>query len=143
MSIQFFNADVTYRLAHKTALRGWIEAVIKKEGYSLEELTIIFCSDEYLYKMNVEYLKHDTYTDIITFDLSSVKSNINGELYISIDRIKENSKANSVTIANELYRVIIHGTLHLCGYKDKSPQSKKLMTTKEDESLKRLKKYLD
>jgi probable rRNA maturation factor len=142
MSIQFFNADVAYRLAQKTALRSWIESVIKKEGYSLEELTIIFCSDEYLYKMNVEYLKHDTYTDIITFDLSSVKHSINGELYISIDRVKENAKANSVTISNELHRVIIHGTLHLCGYKDKSPQSKKLMTTKEDESLKRLSKYL-
>jgi rRNA maturation RNase YbeY len=142
MSIQFFNADVEYRLANKTALRGWIEAVIKKEGYSLEELTIIFCSDEYLYKMNVEYLKHDTYTDIITFDLSSVKSSINGELYISIDRIKENAKTNSVTISNELHRVIIHGTLHLCGYKDKSPQSKKQMTAKENESLKRLQKHL-
>lgn len=142
MSIQFFNADVTYRLANKTALRSWIEAIIKKEGYSLEELTIIFCSDEYLYKMNVEYLKHDTYTDIITFDLSSVKNIINGELYISIDRIKENAKTNSVTISNELHRVIIHGTLHLCGYKDKSPQSKKQMTNKENESLKRLQKYL-
>jgi rRNA maturation RNase YbeY len=143
MSIQFFNADVAYTVTNKTILRSWISSVIKKEGYSLDELTIIFCSDEYLYKMNVEYLKHDTYTDIITFDLSAVKKQINGELYISIDRVRENAKANLVPISNELHRVIIHGTLHLCGYKDKSPQSKKLMTARENESLKRLQKYFN
>lgn len=143
MSIQFFNADVAYTVTNKTILRSWISSVIKKEGYSLDELTIIFCSDEYLYKMNVEYLKHDTYTDIITFDLSAVKKQINGELYISIDRVRENAKTNLVPISNELHRVIIHGTLHLCGYKDKSRQSKKLMTARENESLKRLQKYFN
>jgi rRNA maturation RNase YbeY len=140
MSIQFFNADVAYTVKNKTILRSWISAVIKKEGYSLDDLSIIFCSDEYLYKMNVEYLKHDTYTDIITFDLSTVKKQINGELYISIDRVRENAKSNLVPISNELHRVMIHGTLHLCGYKDKSPQSKKLMTSRENESLKLLQK---
>ena len=140
MSIQFFNADVAYTVKNKTILRSWISAVIKKEGYSLDNLSIIFCSDEYLYKMNVEYLKHDTYTDIITFDLSTVKKQINGELYISIDRVRENAKSNLVPISNELHRVMIHGTLHLCGYKDKSPQSKKLMTSRENESLKLLQK---
>jgi probable rRNA maturation factor len=141
MSIQFFNADVAYNVKNKTILRSWISSVIKDEGYSLDELTIIFCSDEYLYKMNVEYLKHDTYTDIITFDLSAFKKQINGELYISIDRVRENAKANLVPISNELHRVMIHGTLHLCGYKDKSPQSKKAMTAQENESLKGLRKY--
>jgi probable rRNA maturation factor len=140
MSIQFFNADVAYTVKNKTILRSWISAVIRKEGYSLDDLSIIFCSDEYLYKMNVEYLKHDTYTDIITFDLSTVKKQINGELYISIDRVRENAKSNLVPISNELHRVMIHGTLHLCGYKDKSPQSKKLMTSRENESLKLLQK---
>jgi len=140
MSIQFFNADVAYTVKNKTILRSWISAVIRKEGYSLDDLSIIFCSDEYLYKMNVEYLKHDTYTDIITFDLSTVKKQINGELYISIDRVRENAKSNLVPISNELHRVMIHGTLHLCGYKDKSLQSKKLMTSRENESLKLLQK---
>jgi rRNA maturation RNase YbeY len=140
MSIQFFNADVAYTVKNKTILRSWISAVIRKEGYSLDDLSIIFCSDEYLYKMNFEYLKHDTYTDIITFDLSTVKKQINGELYISIDRVRENAKSNLVPISNELHRVMIHGTLHLCGYKDKSPQSKKLMTSRENESLKLLQK---
>lgn len=107
-------------LPNRRQLKRFIPTIFLKEGKSLESLTIIFCSDEYLLEMNKKHLKHDFYTDIITFDLSdSKKSAIIGELYISIDRVKENASSNNVTFYDELIRVIFHGALHLCGYKDK------------------------
>jgi probable rRNA maturation factor len=131
-SISFFNADVSYVLRSKIGIRLWLSDVIKKEGFQLGELSIILCSDEYLFKMNVQYLKHITYTDIITFDQSESKSEVSGELYLSIDRIKDNAKALNINLINELHRVIVHGTLHLCGYGDKDPKSKSKMTSKEN-----------
>lgn len=131
-SISFFNADVSYVLRSKNGIRLWLSDVIKKEGFQLGELSIILCSDEYLFKMNVQYLKHITYTDIITFDQSESKSEVSGELYLSIDRIKDNAKALNINLINELHRVIVHGTLHLCGYGDKDPKSKSKMTSKEN-----------
>ena len=134
-AIQFFEEDITYKLKNKTAVRKWITDTIVAEGFKLAELTYVFCSDEYLLQINQQYLDHDTYTDIITFDNSEEHSTIAGDIFISIERIKENAAKFAVTETQELHRVIIHGALHLLGYKDKSVSDKKKMTLKEDHYL--------
>lgn len=134
--INFFAEDTTFNPDKKTLLRKWIKGTIEDEGYQLAELNYIFCSDTYLIEINRQYLNHDTYTDIITFDNSEVEKEITGDIFISIERIRENAKKFKVPVADELHRVMIHGTLHLLGYKDKGTESKKLMTQMED-------KYLD
>ena len=101
----------------------------------LESLSIVFCSDEYLLHINKEYLKHDYYTDIITFDYSVTPRTIVGEMYISVTRVKDNAKSFGTTFQRELYRVIFHGLLHLCGYKDKTPASSNEMRRKEEHYL--------
>ncbi|MDB5006117.1 MAG: rRNA maturation RNase YbeY [Mucilaginibacter sp.] len=131
-SIEFFEEDITYKLKNKTAVRQWITDTILAEGFKLKELTYIFCSDNYLLQINQQYLNHDTYTDIITFDNSELEKVIIGDIFISIDRIRENSLKFNITEASELHRVIIHGALHLLGYKDKALKDKKKMTLKED-----------
>jgi probable rRNA maturation factor len=131
-AIQFFEEDIAYTLKQKTAIRQWVTDTIIAEGYKLKELTYIFCSDSYLLQINQQYLNHDTYTDIITFDNSDIAKTIIGDIFISIDRIRENAGKFSHTVADELHRVIIHGALHLLGYKDKTPADKKKMTLKED-----------
>lgn len=136
--INFFTEDNTYTLKHKTVIRKWIEATIVAEGYKLEELNFILCSDDYLLRINQDFLQHDDYTDVITFDNSEELKMIVGDIFISIDRIKENAKNFGTTTLHELCRVIIHGTLHLLGYKDKTKQAKTLMTSKEDFYLERL-----
>lgn len=133
--ITFFTESVTYTLKHKTKVRNWITSTIEKEGYALQELNFIFCSDDYLLEINQQYLNHDTYTDIITFDNSEEQGQIVSDIFISIDRIKENAKEYQKTIFDELCRIMIHGTLHLLGYKDKTKSDKALMTQKEDEYL--------
>ncbi|WP_374948490.1 rRNA maturation RNase YbeY [Mucilaginibacter sp.] len=134
-AITFHEEDIAYKLNNKTAVRKWITDTIVNEGFDLEELTYVFCSDEYLLQINRQYLDHDTYTDIITFDNSDVKGLIIGDIFISIERVKENAVKFGVTTGHELNRVMIHGALHLLGYKDKSPADKKKMTLKEDEYL--------
>lgn len=141
MNIEFFNTKTRYTIKSKMELSLWLVATAKNEGYKIDSLNIIICSDEYLYKMNMQFLKHDTYTDIITFDQSTVQSFINAELYISIDRIRDNAKLQKSTIVNELHRVIVHGLLHVCGYKDKKPTDKAVMSEKEDFYLS-LRKFL-
>jgi len=131
-AIQFFEEDIAYKLKQKTAIRAWITETIQAEGYKLKELTYVFCSDSYLLQINQQYLNHDTYTDIITFDNSDIAQAIVGDIFISIDRIRENAIKFSHSEADELHRVIIHGALHLLGYKDKTPVDKKKMTLKED-----------
>ena len=131
-SINFFEEDITYKLKHKTALRQWISQTIQAEGFKLKELTYIFCSDSYLLQINQQYLNHDTYTDIITFDNSDMQKVVLGDIFISIDRIRENATKFNITETTELHRVIIHGALHLLGYKDKTPVTKQKMTLKED-----------
>jgi len=131
-AIHFFEEDIAYKLKQKSAVRSWITETIQAEGYKLKELTYIFCSDNYLLQINQQYLDHDTYTDIVTFDNSDIAQTISGDIFISIDRIRENAAKFGVTEADELHRVIIHGALHLLGYKDKSPADKKKMTLKED-----------
>ena len=131
-AIQFFEEDIQFKLKNKTQVKQWINATILAEGYKLKELTYIFCSDPYLLQINQQYLDHDTYTDIVTFDNSEVKNVVVGDIFISIDRIRENARKYAVTESQELHRVIIHGVLHLLGYKDKSADDKEKMTQKED-----------
>lgn len=131
-AINFFEEDIAYKLKNKTAVRKWITDTIKEEGYQLSELNYIFCSDEYLLQINRQYLDHDTYTDIVTFDNSEKPGFIVSDIFISIERIRENAEKFNVTETQELHRVLIHGALHLLGYKDKSAADKKKMTAKED-----------
>ena len=134
-SINFFEEDIRFKLKDKTKVKTWVKATIEAEGYKLQELNYIFCSDEYLLDINRQYLDHDTYTDIITFDNSEKEKVITGDIFISIDRVRENAEKFSSGELNELHRVIIHGALHLLGYKDKTAESKKNMTSKEDQYL--------
>lgn len=136
--INFFTEDITYTLKQKTIIKKWIEATINEEGYKLQELNFILCSDEYLLRINQDFLQHDDYTDVITFDNSEELKTIVGDIFISIDRIKENAANFKSATLNELCRVIIHGTLHLLGYKDKTKKAKTLMTEKEDFYLAKL-----
>ena len=132
LPIHFFSEDISYTLKHKGLLRTWIKNTIIEEGFKLRELNFIFCSDNYLLSMNQEYLKHDTLTDIITFDNSELKKEIIGDIFISLERIQENAQSFKVKTEDELHRVMIHGTLHLLGYADKGKEAKALMTDKED-----------
>ena len=134
-NINFFTEDLSFTLKRKTNIRQWILDTIVAEGYALEELNFIFCSDEYLLVMNKQYLDHDTYTDVITFDNSEALKTIVGDIFISIDRIRENAADFKRPFANELCRVMIHGTLHLLGYPDKTKAAKSIMTSKEDHYL--------
>lgn len=134
-TINFFIEEVKYKLNNKLILKKWIKESIKAEGYVLDELNFILCSDDYLLKINQEYLNHDTYTDVITFDNSEVLRTITGDIFISIDRILDNALKYGHQTADELHRVMIHGTLHLLGYKDKGKSAKELMTNKEDHYL--------
>ena len=129
--IHFHNADTSYVLKNKRSISSWIRLVIKEEEKQLEEISYVFCSDDYLLKINQEHLNHNTYTDIITFDYTEGEV-ISSEIYISVDRVKENAKNLSITAPDEMHRIIIHGVLHLCGYQDKSEQLAKEMRSKED-----------
>ena len=130
--VHFFTEDTAYRLHQKIAVRQWIQAAIREEGYKPGEISIILCSDAQLLDINKQYLQHDTYTDIVTFDNSEQAEMIAGDIFISIDRVRENAAAFGVTEKDELHRVMIHGILHLCGYGDKGKQEKTRMTEKED-----------
>lgn len=130
--INFFNEDIQFTLKNKIQIRKWIRKSIENEGFKLGELNFIFCSDGYLLQINQEYLKHDTYTDIITFDNSELSEIISGDIFISIDRIIENAEKFQINFDNELHRVMIHGILHLMGYPDKKREEKVIMTSKED-----------
>lgn len=141
MNIEFFRAEARYAVNRKAQLVLWLSATAKKEGFKIDSLNIILCSDQYLYKLNMQFLKHDTYTDIMTFDQSTAAGLINAEMYISIDRIRENARTLKSTVANELHRVMVHGLLHVCGYKDKKPTDKVVMSSKEDFYLS-LRKFL-
>ncbi len=133
--VHFFSEDLVFTLKQKTHVRNWIKSTITEEGFKLAELNYIFCSDPYLLTINQQYLNHDTFTDIITFDNSEVEKEITGDIFISIDRIRENAVKFKVPFEDELHRVIIHGTLHLLGYPDKTKAAKAIMTQKEDEYL--------
>jgi probable rRNA maturation factor len=135
MKITFFNEDVSFKLSSPNKVRRWIKEVIQLEKQTLSEISYIFCSDDYLHNMNVQYLNHDTLTDIITFDNSEEEDQIEGDIFISVDRVKENATQLNLPFDTELHRVMIHGILHLCGYKDKTTPEKELMRKKEDACL--------
>ena len=126
----FHNADKVLTITGKTEIKEYIPQIFKKERVGLARLDYIFCSDDYLLDINQRHLNHDYYTDIITFDLSETAS-VTGEIYISLDRVKENSVQLGTGFRQELLRVIFHGALHLCGYKDKSRNEKVEMREKE------------
>ena len=129
--IQFCKEDITFSLKEKLKHKAWLNEVAKQEGKKILELTYVFCSDEYLLQINQEYLNHDTLTDIVTFDNSEDPKKIEGDIFISIERVKENGNKLG-TSETELKRVMVHGLLHLLGYKDKKKEDKTLMTEKED-----------
>jgi len=130
--VQFYFLDRNPSLRERTRLKLFIEKLFRHEKKRLANLSYIFCSDEHLLTINKDFLKHDFYTDIITFDLSSSKKEIEGEIYLSVDRVKDNAKQLGVSFKEELHRVIFHGALHLCGYKDKKKQEILLMRKKEE-----------
>jgi len=136
-AISFFEEDIQFRLKDKALVRQWITDSVIKEGFKLKELNYIFCSDTYLLQINQQYLDHDTYTDIVTFDNSEEEGKIISDIFISIERIRENALKFNVAETDELHRVIIHGALHLLGYKDKTATDKQKMTQKEDFYLSR------
>ncbi len=135
-TISFNKADKNISLGNRVALKSFLEKQMKKEGIRIECLQYVFCSDKYLLGINKQFLNHDYYTDIISFDLSEVKGELIGDIYISVDRVKENAKLVKTNQSNELLRVIFHGALHFCGYKDKKPADAKLMRSMEDKWLK-------
>ena len=135
MAIQFFQENIEFKLKNSLKLKKWIKSIVEIEKQKIIDLNFIFCNDEYLYQINVEYLNHDTYTDIITFDNSEEQGKIESDIFISIERVKENADKLKITFEQELHRVMIHGVLHLLGYKDKTKTDKQTMRTKEDEAL--------
>lgn len=139
MGIHFFREDTSFVLKDKGKTRLWIKACILEEGRRAGEISFIFCSDDYLHEINLQYLEHDTYTDIVTFDNSVSEERVDGDLFISVDRTDENAAKLGISNTDELHRVMIHGILHLCGYKDKKPSDKRLMTEKENYYLRKRK----
>ena len=130
-----FNYELDFEILHESDYTNWISEVIISEKKSEGEINYIFCSDEYLLDLNQKHLNHDTFTDIISFDYS-VGNEIHGDIYISIERVRENADEFNVTFEDELSRVMIHGILHYCGYKDKSESDEISMRSKEDEKIK-------
>ena len=133
--IEFIVEDVEFELSEAEALTSWIERVAEVHEHEIVQLTYIFCSDEYLHRVNVEYLDHDTYTDVITFDNADISDIIEGDIFISVDRVRENAEQLGVPFCDELHRVMIHGMLHLLGYQDKDLLSQTAMRKKEDYCL--------
>ena len=135
-TIFFNNADKSTSLRFRTKLKAFINQQCLKEGVHIETIQYVFCSDKFLLDINTRYLNHNFYTDIISFDLSDKKGQLVGDVYISIDRVKENAKTGGQLYMHELLRVIFHGALHFCGYKDKKPADVKRMRSMEDKWLK-------
>jgi rRNA maturation RNase YbeY len=129
-----FNYEIDFELDSEEQIAKWITDTISSEEYKIEEINYVFCDDAYLHKLNVEFLNHDTLTDIISFDYSIGKI-IQGDIFISVERVKDNAKDFEATFEEELHRVIIHGILHYCGYKDKTEEDAKVMREKENHYL--------
>lgn len=129
-----FNYESEFTLENEEAIASWLSAVIISENKTEGEINYIFCDDEYLHKINLEYLNHDTLTDIISFDYT-MGNEISGDVFVSIERVLDNSKDYNTSFDNELKRVLVHGILHYCGYKDKAEADEALMRSKEDEKL--------
>ena len=138
-TVQFTNHDIEFKLTDTSRYKNWIINAVDQEGYDLDNIDFVFCSDEFLLEINRTHLGHDDYTDIITFELSGKGEPVLGEIYISVDRVRDNASSIGTSFRAELHRVIFHGVLHLCGYKDKSPADEKKMRAREDHYLQ---KYL-
>lgn len=129
-----FQTTFNFQLTAEKIYQNWIENILRLEGFVLGDISVVFCDDDYLLGINQKYLSHDTYTDIITFDYT-VEKIISGEMYISVERVRENAKIYAVDIENELKRVLIHGVLHLMGWEDKTATQKEKMRRKESEMI--------
>ena len=129
-----FNYETDFELENEAQYQDWISRIIESEGFDEGEINYIFCDDEYLHKINVEYLYHDTLTDIISFDYT-VGNLIQVDIFVSVERVKDNANDFKVSFEEELKRVLSHGVLHYCGYKDKSPKDEALMRSKEEEKM--------
>lgn len=134
--IRFFNEDIAYKLPKKGATRQWLKQQADREGYAVGDLNYIFCSDEHVLQVNRNYLQHDYYTDIITFDTGETDGLIEGDIFISVERVADNAAQIGVPAEHEMRRVLAHGLLHLCGYGDKTDEEGAAMRDKEDEWLK-------
>lgn len=135
MPIHYFYEQIDFKIKNPRKSSNWIALVAKAEKKEIGDLTYVFCSDDYLLSLNQQFLKHNTLTDIITFDYSEGKKELSGEIYISIDRVADNAAKFKTDFQDELHRVMIHGVLHLAGYKDKRPAEKALMRKKEEACL--------
>lgn len=133
--INFFCEDIEFKVQKPNFLKKWLKESAVNEGFTVKDLNYIFCSDEYLHKINLEYLDHDTLTDIITFDNTEKEGKIEGDIFISIDRVRDNAKDFSTEFDHELRRVLVHGLLHLCGYLDETDEEEAEMRTRENEYL--------
>jgi probable rRNA maturation factor len=133
--LNFFTEDIDFKLPQSLKTKRWLKTTSKSEGYEISSLNYIFCSDEYLLEINKEYLDHDYYTDIITFDNSEEDNIIEGDIYISVERVRENAQTFQGNVESEMRRVLVHGLLHLIGYNDTSEELKAAMRRKEDEYL--------
>jgi rRNA maturation RNase YbeY len=133
-AINFFTEKIRFKLSSERKTSNWVKSIIKKEGFTISEINFIFCSDERLSEINLQYLNHKTLTDIITFDYSIEKA-LQADIFISIPRVKENAAKFKVEFETELHRVIIHGVLHLMGFTDKTKSQKSIMREKEDACL--------
>jgi rRNA maturation RNase YbeY len=144
MPAKFYEEQVKSGLKDKRKLSAFLDGLVSKHRREIRrcDLTYIFCSDEFLLEMNQQFLKHDTFTDIITFDMSGSSEELEGEIYISVERVRENAEKFDTTYQDELHRVIFHGALHLCGFKDKKPADQKAMRENEDLCLQQYKKAL-
>ncbi len=129
-----FNYETDFELENEAQYEDWISRIIESEGFDEGEINYIFCDDEYLYKINVEYLDHDTLTDIISFDYT-VGNVLQGDIFVSVERVQDNAKDFNISFDEELKRVLSHGVLHYCGYKDKSPEDEAVMRSKEEEKM--------
>jgi len=133
-TVEFSSEEIEFELNNEQSATEWLLKIIERAGCVLRSLNFVFCSDEYLHRLNVEYLDHDTLTDIITFPYAS-PPDIEGDIFISIDRVRDNASDFNVSFEQELHRVMAHGVLHLCGFGDKTPAEQKIMRSKEDEAL--------
>ncbi len=135
--VRYYNDSTTYRLREKRKIAAWLKCVADGEGYTLGDVTYIFCSSEVHRKMNIDFIGHDYFTDIITFDYSDRKGTrvVSGDIFIDVETVADNARIYGATAREEMLRVVVHGVLHLCGQKDKSPRAEKQMHRKEDKYL--------
>ena len=135
--VRYYNDSTTYRLREKRKVAAWLKLVAEQEGYTLGDVTYIFCSSEVHRKMNIDFIGHDYFTDIITFDYSDLKGEgvVSGDIFIDVDTVADNARIYGATKRDEMLRVVVHGVLHLCGQKDKTPRAEKQMHRKEDKYI--------